>query len=63
MKKSPNDLSITMRVFLNVLKDLKIIDGKTLSAKDVIEILSSDNKNVYDAENAYNLEFEVCQIF
>jgi hypothetical protein len=44
---------------MTVLNDYKLIDGKLLSSKDLIEILSSDNPIVYDSEGAYNLELEV----
>ncbi len=50
---------MTMRNFMTVLNDYKLIDGKLLSSKDLIEILSSDNPIVYDSEGAYNLELEV----
>lgn len=48
-----------MRGFLLVLNDYKLIDGKLLTTKDVIEILASDNAIVYDSDNSYNLELEV----
>lgn len=46
-------------MFLNVLNQFKLIDGKILSTRDVIEILASDNPLVFDFDEAFNLEFEV----
>lgn len=57
-RKSMGDSSITMRAFVNVLNDFKMIDKK-LKTKDVVEVLAADNQLVYDSDNAYNLEFEI----
>lgn len=48
-----------MRRFLGVLNQFKLIDGKLLSTRDVVEILACDNPLVFDFEDAFNLEFEV----
>lgn len=42
-----------------ILNDYKLLDGKILSSKDVIEIMATDNPIVFDSENSYNLELEV----
>ena len=52
---------MTMRRFLSILNELKLIDGKTLTTKDLVNILAGDNSLVYDSENAYNLDLEVYQ--
>ena len=46
-------------MFLNVLNEFKLLDNKTLSTKEVVRILASDNTLVFDLENAYNLDFEI----
>jgi hypothetical protein len=51
-----------MRDFISILNELKLIDSKLLATRDVVEILASDNANVYDSENCYNLEFEVGKV-
>ena len=48
-----------MREFLMVFNEYKLIDGKILSTKDIIEVFASDNPIVYDSDNSYNLELEV----
>lgn len=48
-----------MRKFLHILNDLKLLDSKILTSKEVIEIMASDNSIVYDANNSYNLELEI----
>jgi len=58
-KDSPFDPSITMRGFINVMNDFKLVDRKNLTTKNLIEILASDNQLVYDFENSYYLDFEV----
>ncbi len=59
-KEKPNDHTITMRMFLSILSQFKLIDSKTLSTREVIEILASDNPLVFDFDDAFNLDFEVC---
>jgi len=49
-----------MRMFLSILSQFKLIDSKTLSTREVIEILASDNPLVFDFDDAFNLDFEVC---
>ena len=44
---------------LRALHEFKLIDGKFLTTRDVIESLATDNVQVFDSENSYNLEFEV----
>ncbi len=51
---------MTIRDFLMIFNEYKLIDGKLLTTRDVIEIFASDNPIVFDSENAYNLELEVC---
>ena len=50
-----------MRRFLNTLNELKLIDPeKSISTKEVMDILATDNPLVFDADaSAYNLELEV----
>lgn len=48
-----------MRSFLNILNDLKILDGKLLTTKKVINIMSSDNSIVFDSDNSFNLDVEM----
>jgi hypothetical protein len=62
-KQSPFDATITMRRFINVLNEFKLINSKTLTTKNVVEILAADNQLVYDFENSYYLDFEVIKIF
>ncbi|CAF0869215.1 unnamed protein product [Brachionus calyciflorus] len=57
--KSPHDFTLTMRDFLGLLNDFKILDAKLLSTREIIEVMSSDNPIVYDSENAYNLDLEI----
>ena len=57
-RRSGGDSSITMRAFINVLNDFKLID-RALKTRDIVEILASDNQLVYDFDNSYNLEFEI----
>lgn len=52
-----------MRMFLNILNQFKLIDGKVLSSRDVIEILANDNPLVFDFDNSFNLEFEVIKFY
>ena len=59
LKKSPNDLSMTIRDFIVTFNEYKLIDGKILSTRDIVEVFASDNSIVYDSDNAYNLELEV----
>lgn len=47
-----------MRDFLFLMKDLKLINND-LTAKHVVEILTSDNPNATDEQDGYNLELEV----
>lgn len=58
-RSAPYDSTITMRRFINVLNEFKLIDKKTLSTKDIVEVLAADNQLVYDFDNSYNLDFEV----
>ena len=48
-----------MRKLLNVLSDYKLLDGKPLTSRNVIEIMASDNPLVYDSDGCYNLELEI----
>lgn len=48
-----------MRNFLSILSQFKMIDGKILTTRNVVEILASDNPLVFDFDEAFNLEFEV----
>ena len=58
-KKPPNDRTLTMREFMLMLGDLKLVDGKIISSKDIVDVLSCDNALVCDASGCYNLELEV----
>jgi hypothetical protein len=58
-KRQPADSSLTMRQFLLALKDMNLID-KNLTAKLVIDILSSDDPKVSDDHGSVNLELEMC---
>ena len=51
-----------MRMFLSILSQFKLIDNKTLSTREVIEILASDNPLVFDFDDAFNLNFEVRKV-
>ena len=53
------DWSITIRKLLMILDELKLLNGKLLTAKEVVEIMATENPIVYDSENCYNLELEV----
>ena len=48
-----------MREFMLMLGDLKLVDGKIISSKDIVDVLSCDNALVCDASGCYNLELEV----
>lgn len=48
-----------MRKLLMILDELKLLNGKLLTAKEVVEIMATENPIVYDSENCYNLELEV----
>lgn len=50
---------MTMRSFLNILNELKMLDGKLLSAKKVVQVMSSDNPIVFDSDNSFNLDLEM----
>jgi hypothetical protein len=52
-------LSITLRRFLNILNEYKLIDATLLTTRDVVEIMASDNSLVFDSEDSYNLELEI----
>lgn len=52
-----------MRKFLLLLGEFKLLDGKFLTTKEVIEIMAAENPVVFDSENAYNLELEVITVF
>lgn len=57
--RPPYDSSVTMRMFINYLNEFKLIQKKNLSTTDVVKILAADNEQVFDFDNAYNLDFEV----
>lgn len=42
-----------------IMGELKILNDKLLTAKEVVEIMAAENPIVYDSENCYNLELEV----
>ncbi len=42
-----------------MLGDFKLVDGKIISSKDIVDVFSSDNALVSDANGVYNLELEV----
>ena len=44
---------------LRAMHEFKLLDGKFLTTRDVIESLATDNCQVFDSDNSYNLEFEV----
>lgn len=52
-------MTLTVRRLLNYLNELKIIDNKRLTTKDVVYIFSDDNPNIFDFDHSYNLEYEV----
>jgi hypothetical protein len=59
LKKAPYDLTINMRMFLNILNEFKLLDRKNLSTNEVVRILATDTNLVFDYDNSYNLDFEV----
>ena len=53
---------MTMRELIYILNEFKMLSANSLRTKDVVCVLASDDENVFDAENTYNLEFEVMHL-